>query len=71
MIPPVPHKYQSQMKFTQAQSAIIEEIGNTNEVANYSQRMRAIQPLLDAQIISRKVIHDADGLSIGYHWDLM
>lgn len=59
------------MKFTQAQSAIIEEIGNTNEVANYSQRMRAIQPLLDAQIISRSVIYDTDGMSIGYYWDLM
>lgn len=59
------------MTFTKAQSAIIEEIGNTNEVANYSQRMRAIQPLLDAQIISRKVIYDTDGMSIGYHWDLM
>ena len=59
------------MKFTQAQSAIIEEIGNTNEVVNYAQRMRAIQPLLDAQIISRKVIYDTDGMSIGYHWDLM
>lgn len=59
------------MKFTQAQSAIIEEIGNTNEVVNYSQRMRAIQPLLDAQIISREVIYDTDGMSIGYRWNLM
>ena len=59
------------MKFTQAQSAIIEDIGNTNEVANYSQRMRAIQPLLDAQIISREVIYDTDGMSIGYRWNLM
>lgn len=59
------------MKFTKAQSAILEEIGNTNMVNNYSQRMRAIQPLLDAQIISRSVIYDNDGLSIGYHWNLM
>jgi len=59
------------MKFTQAQSAIIEEIGNTNTINNYSQRMRAIQPLLDAQIISRSVIYDNDGLSIGYHWELI
>ena len=59
------------MKFTQAQSAILEEIGNTNEVANYAQRMRAIKPLLDAQIISRSVIYDTDGLSIGYHWELI
>lgn len=59
------------MKFTQAQSAIIEEIGNTNQVVNYAQRMKAIQPLLDVQIISRKVIYDNDGLSIGYHWELI
>lgn len=59
------------MKFTQAQSAIIEEIGNTNQVANYAQRMKAIQPLLDAQIISCSVIYDTDGMSIGYYWDLM
>lgn len=59
------------MKFTQAQSAILEEIGNTNDVANYAQRMRAIKPLLDAQIISRSVIYDTDGLSIGYHWELI
>jgi hypothetical protein len=59
------------MKFTQAQSAILEEIGNTNTINNYSQRMRAIKPLLDAQIISRNVIYDADGLSIGYRWELI
>lgn len=57
--------------FTQAQSAIIEEIGNTNTINNYAQRMRAIQPLLDANIISRSVIYDNDGLSIGYHWELI
>lgn len=59
------------MQFTQAQSAILEEIGNTNTINNYSQRMRAIKPLLDAQIISRSVIYDTDGLSIGYHWELI
>ena len=59
------------MQFTKAQSAILEEIGNTNEVANYSQRMRAIKPLLDNGIIQRSVIYDADGLSIGYHWELI
>lgn len=60
------------MKFTKAQSAILEEIGNTNQIANYAQRMKAIQPLLDAQIISKKVIYDPkDGLSIGYHWELV
>lgn len=60
------------MKFTKAQSAILEEIGNTNSVANYSQRMRAIQPLLDANIIQKSVIYDSkDGLAIGYHWELI
>jgi len=59
------------MQFSQAQSAILEEIGNTNTINNYSQRMRAIKPLLDAQIISRSVIYDTDGLSIGYHWELI
>jgi hypothetical protein len=59
------------MKFTKAQSAILEEIGNTNTVNNYSQRLRAIQPLLNANIIQRSVIYDKDGLSIGYHWELI
>ena len=60
------------MKFTKAQSVILDEIGNTNSVNNYAQRMRAIQPLLDANIISQTVITDPkDGLAIGYHWELI
>lgn len=59
------------MKFTKAQSAIIEEIAETNEVANYHQRLRAIRPLLDAGVIKRTVIYDKDGFSLGYHWDLV
>jgi len=59
------------MQFTKAQSDILEEIGNTNTVNNYSQRMRAIQPLLNQNIIQRSVIYDNDGLSIGYHWELI
>lgn len=59
------------MQFTKAQSDILEEIGNTNEVANYSQRLRAIQPLLDNGIIQRSVIYDKDGFGIGYHWELI
>jgi hypothetical protein len=59
------------MKFTKAQSDILEEIGNTNTVNNYSQRLRAIQPLLDNNIIQRSVIYDKDGFSIGYHWELI
>jgi hypothetical protein len=59
------------MKFTKAQGAILEEIGNTNSVLNYQQRMRAIQPLLDANIIRRTVIFDNYNLSTGYHWELV
>ena len=59
------------MKFTKAQSAILEEIGNTNSVLNSSQRMRAIQPMLDSNIIKRTVIFDNYGLSTGYHWELV
>lgn len=59
------------MQFTKAQSDILEEIGNTGEVANYSQRLRAIQPLLDNNIIQRSVIYDKDGFGIGYHWELI
>ena len=59
------------MMFTKAQSAILEEIGNTGKIANYAQRMKAIQPLLDANIILRNVIVDPkDGLAIGYSWEL-
>jgi hypothetical protein len=58
------------MKFTKAQSVILDEIGNTNSVNNYAQRMRAIQPMLDANIIQRTVIFDNYNLSTGYHWEL-
>ena len=59
------------MMFTKAQSAILEEVGNTGKIANYAQRMKAIQPLMDANIISRSVIVDPkDGLEIGYKWEL-
>jgi len=61
---------QKQMKFTKAQSVIIEEIGNTNSVNNYAQRMRAIQPMLDAKVISRTVIYD-NGYPVDYHWELV
>lgn len=59
------------MMFSKAQSAILEEVGNTGMIVNYQQRMKAIQPLLDANIISRNVIVDPkDGLEIGYKWEL-
>ena len=59
------------MKLSKAQSVILEEIGNTNAVLNYSQRMRAIQPMLNAKIICRTVIYDKDGFGIDYHWELI
>jgi hypothetical protein len=59
------------MKFTKAQSAILEEIGNTNSIRNSGQRMRAIQPMLDSNIIKRTVIFDNYGLSTGYYWELV
>jgi len=59
------------LKFTKAQSVILEEIGNTNDVLNYSQRMRAIQPLLENNIIKRTVIIGDEGWGIGYHWELV
>ena len=58
------------MSFTKAQSAILEEIGNTNSVLNYAQRMRSIQPLLDAKIISRTVVFE-NGYPVDYHWELV
>ena len=58
------------MKFTKAQSVIIEEIGNTNSVINYAQRMRAIHPMLDAKVIQRTVIFD-NGYPVDYHWELV
>lgn len=59
------------MKFTKAQSVILEEIGNTNSVLNSAQRMRAIQPMLDAKVIQRTVIFDNYDCGIGYHWELV
>lgn len=60
------------MKFTKAQSTILEEIGNTNEVINYAQRMRAIQPLLDANIIKMTPVYNSRlGYAMTYHWELI
>ena len=58
------------MKFTKAQSVIIEEIGNTNSVINYAQRMRAILPMLNAKVIQRTVIFE-NGYPVDYHWELV
>jgi hypothetical protein len=58
------------MKFTTAQSAILEEVGNTNSVLNYAQRMRSIQPLLDAKVLQRTVVFE-NGYPVDYHWELV
>jgi hypothetical protein len=59
------------MKFTKAQSTILEEIGTTNSVRNSAQRMRAIHPLLENNIVRRTVILDNNNCGIGYHWELV
>jgi hypothetical protein len=59
------------MKFTKAQSVILEEIGNTHSVVNYGCRMRAIHPLLNNNVIQRKVILDERGYPVDYHWELV
>jgi len=33
--------------------------------------MRAIQPMLDSNIIKRTVIYGPEGWGIGYHWELV
>jgi hypothetical protein len=50
---------------------ILEEIGNTHSVVNYGCRMRAIHPLLDNNVIQRKVILDDRGYAVDYHWELV
>ena len=60
------------VKFTKAQSAILEEVGNTNYIVNYAQRMRAIQPLLDANVIKMTKVFDSElGYAVSIHWDLV
>mgnify|MGYP006275052349 CR=1 FL=1 len=39
------------MKFTKAQKEILQTLENGDEVLNYAQRMRAIQPLIDLGIV--------------------
>lgn len=51
------------MKFTQSQKAILDAIANDEKVLNISQRMRAIQPLIDAGIIELDNRIDEYGLS--------
>ena len=50
------------MKFTKAQKAILDALANGEEVLNISQRMRAIQPLIDAGIVEFDNRQFPDGL---------
>ena len=49
------------MKFTQAQKEILETLENGDEVHNYAQRMRAIQPLIDLGIVCIQETKDKYG----------
>jgi hypothetical protein len=50
------------MKFSPAQKVILNAIVNGEEVLNISQRMRAIQPLIDAGIVEFDNRQFPDGL---------
>lgn len=50
------------MKFSKAQQEILNALINDEEVLNVSQRMRAIQPLIDAGIVAMDNRQDKDGL---------
>lgn len=50
------------MKFSKAQQEILNALINDEEVLNVSQRMRAIQPLIDAGIVEFDNRQDKDGL---------
>jgi hypothetical protein len=51
------------MKFTKAQKEILLTLENGGEVFNWSQRMRALQPLLDMGIVFIKVTNDKNGIT--------
>jgi hypothetical protein len=48
-------------KLTKAQKEIIETLENGDEVYNFQQRMRAIQPLIDLGIVYIKETKDPNG----------
>ncbi len=54
---------QSMMKLTKAQKEILLTLENGDEVLNWSQRMRALQPLIDAGIVYIKVTNDKNGIT--------
>ena len=49
------------MKLTKAQKEILLTLENGDEVLNWSQRMRALQPLIDAGIVYIKETKDPNG----------
>jgi hypothetical protein len=49
------------MAFTKAQKEILSTLENDDEVLNWSQRMRAIQPLIDLGIVYIKETRDPNG----------
>lgn len=49
------------MTFTKAQKEILQTLENGDEVLNYAQRMRAIQPLIDLGIVYIKETKDKNG----------
>ncbi len=54
---------QSMMKLTKAQKEILLTLENGDVVNNWSQRMRALQPLIDAGIVYIKVTNDKNGIT--------
>jgi hypothetical protein len=50
-------------KFTKAQKEILLTLENGGVVNNWSQRMRALQPLIDAGIVYIKVTNDKNGIT--------
>jgi len=49
------------MKLTKAQKEILLTLENGDEVLNWTQRMRAIQPLIDASIVYIQETKDKNG----------
>jgi hypothetical protein len=50
-------------KLTKAQKEILLTLENGDEVLNYTQRMRSIQPLIDAGIVYIKETKDSNGIT--------
>jgi len=50
-------------KLTKAQKEILLTLENGDEVLNYTQRMRSIQPLIDAGIVYIQETKDSNGIT--------